>query len=135
MKNIERKINLSLVILIALTVGGCAQYMKWQPVIDPYGDPRGQFIQQDMNECRWIAERASGGGVNSTALDAAVGALGGAAAGAAGGMLLGNPAIGAAVGAAAGGFGGGAYGGIDSDNIFKSAFKNCLRNRGHRPVN
>jgi hypothetical protein len=42
--------------------------------------------------------------------------------------------MGAAIGAAAGGFGGGAYEGFATNADFKSAFDQCLRERGHQVI-
>lgn len=124
-----------LIIIATVNFSGCAQYGGYRPTVDTYTDPNAYNLNQDTAACRQLAEQASGGGVTSTLVDAGVGALIGAAGGAVVGAFTGNPGAGAGIGAAAGGFGGGAYGGLDSNEKFKSAYRNCMRNRGHNVVN
>lgn len=114
-----------------IVLSGCASQSGWTPTIDTYGDPRAQYLTQDQNECRAIAQRASGYTPQEVAKGAVVGGLLGAAAGAAIGAALGNPGKGAAVGAATGGFGGGTRQGMEAEARYKQVFRNCMRNRGH----
>lgn len=112
-------------------LSGCASQTGWTPTVDPYGDPNAYRLSQDQAECQQLAERASGGLAEETAKGVGVGALLGAASGAAIGAISGNPATGAAIGATAGGFGGGAKQGFQSEDQYKRAYINCMRNRGH----
>jgi len=114
-----------------IVFSGCASQSGWTPTVDTYGDPRAQYLTQDENECRAIAQRASGYTPQEVAKGAVVGGLLGAAAGAAIGAALGNPGKGAAVGAATGGFGGGTSQGMGAEARYKQVFRNCMRNRGH----
>ncbi len=125
----HKSIPFTLSALIALS--GCASQSGWTPTVDTYGDPRAQYITQDENECRAIAQRASGYTPQEVAKGTVVGGLLGAAAGAAIGAALGSPGKGAAVGAAAGGFGGGTRQGMQAEARYKQVFRNCMRNRGH----
>ena len=93
-------------------------------------------LNRAMVECRQLAQQSIGGG--GTAGNTAMGALGGAALGAAGGAIIGaftgSAGTGAALGAATGGVAGGAYKGIESEDAYKRAYSNCLRNRGFKVV-
>lgn len=113
----------------------CAQMTSYQPTVDPYGDPNAYRLNQDMQECQQLASHASGGTAKETAIGAGVGGLIGAGGGAALGAIMGNPGTGAAIGAAVGGIGGAAKQGIQSDDRYKNAYNNCLRQRGHKLVN
>lgn len=124
-----------LLITSGLLLSACASQTGWTPTVDPYNDRNAYRINQDMAECKQLASHASGGSVKETATGAAVGGLIGAAGGAALGAIAGNPGTGAAIGAAAGGIGGGAKQGIQSDDQYKRAFNNCMRQRGHNIVN
>ncbi len=122
------------IILGAFYFSGCATQGGYQPTVDPYGDPRSDRIGQDLYECRSLALQASGGTAQNTARGTIIGGMIGAAAGAAIGAATGNPGTGAAIGAAAGGFGGGAREGFSSEDRFKYAYRNCMRNRGHNVI-
>lgn len=120
-----------------LSLSGCATRMgNWTPTVDPYRDPEAEHIEQDLYDCQQLADQAAGNGlVGDTAEGIGIGALIGAAGGAAIGAIVGNPATGAAIGAAAGGISGGSSGGFRSDEEYKSAFRSCMRQRGHRVIN
>lgn len=122
-------------VAVALGLGSCAQYTEWTPTVDTYNDPNAQHISRDMQDCKYLAKQASGGGVTETAKGTAVGGLVGAAAGAAIGAVAGSPGTGAAVGAAAGGIGTGAYKAASSEEDYKNAYIRCLKDRGHRVLN
>lgn len=124
-----------LLVASTLLLSACASQTGWTPTVDPYNDRNAYRINQDMAECKQLAGQASGGSVKETATGAAVGGLIGAAGGAALGAIVGNPGTGAAIGAAAGGIGGGAKQGLQSDDQYKRAFNNCMRQRGHNIVN
>lgn len=115
----------------ALLVSACASQSNWAPTVDPYGDPNAHRLNQDLEECRLLAQQASGSTVQETAKGTAVGALIGAASGAALGAISGNPGTGAAYGATAGGIGGGVKQGFGTEGTYKSAYDSCMRHRGH----
>lgn len=123
-----------ILVVLALSLSGCATYSGWQPVVDSHNDPNAAAIPQDTRECEMLAKEAGSAGTE-TAKGAAVGGLLGAATGAAIGAVTGSPGAGAAIGAASGGIGGGAYQGISADEQYKRAFINCMRNRGHNVIN
>jgi len=124
-------ISLTIILFLALLASGCASMSGWQPTVDPYGDPNPSRIQFDIQECASLA-KDNAHATKDTLIGAGVGALVGGAGGAALGAVVGNPAGGAALGAAALGFGGGAYKGFTSDQEYQTAYRNCLRNRGHK---
>ena len=119
---------------LALALAGCVNQNTWTPTVDTYGDPNAWRLSQDEAQCRQLAMQSSGGSVKKTAEGVGIGGLLGAAAGAAIGAGAGSPGMGAAIGAAAGGFGGGAYEGFDTSAAFKTAFNQCLSERGHRVI-
>ena len=125
-------------VVLALCSGvlfGCASRSTWTPVVDTYGSERAQYLTRDLEDCRALAQRASGGAVEQTAKGTALGGAIGAATGAAIGAIVGAPGRGAAIGATLGGVGGGAQSASQSDAEFRRAFSNCLRERGHRVIN
>ena len=122
--------------LSAFILFGCsAQSTGWRPTVDTTGSPRAQYLTQDERECEALARQAAGSTPGETARGAGFGALGGAAAGSIIGAIAGNAGMGAAIGATTGALGGGAFRGISSDQQFRSAFTNCMRQRGHRVIN
>ena len=129
--------SISISILSAsLLLTACASQTDWTPTVDPYSNTANNSrLNQDMADCRQIALQASGGTPTETAKGAAVGGLLGAATGAAIGAIAGNAGKGAAIGATAGVVGGGTKQGIQAEDVYKRAYSNCLRNRGHSVVN
>ena len=119
-----------ILIIALLAITGCAQTTGYRPVIDTYGDQRTMYLQQDLAECKQIANQSSV--AKGIAADGLTGALIGGAGGAALGALIGNPATGAAAGATVLGISGAAKGGIEANDTYKRIYRNCLRNRGHR---
>ncbi|MDD4913796.1 MAG: hypothetical protein PHW13_01990 [Methylococcales bacterium] len=119
----------------SLLLSACASQTGWTPTLDTYNDQNAAHLQQDMAECQQLAQQASGGTAEQTAIGAGVGGLLGAAGGAALGAALGNAGTGAALGAAAGGLGGAAKQGLGSEDTYKQAYRNCLRGRGHNVIN
>lgn len=111
--------------------GGMQNFGAPTAAVDPANDPNAYRLQQDMYECRQIAEQGSGGTLMSGAKGAAIGGLVGAAGGAAIGAIAGSPGTGAAIGATAGALGGGAQQGYSAHSDKNRIYKNCLRNRGH----
>ena len=87
---------------MSLVLSACYSLGGYQPTVDAYGDKNAYRINQDMAECRQLAEQAAGGGTGKeTLIGDGVGGLIGAAAGAAIGAAAGNPGMGAAIGAGA----------------------------------
>lgn len=128
------KLSLTSIFATALVLTGCATATGWTPTVDTYNDRNAYRLNQDMQECQQLASQ-SASTVKDTATGAAVGGLVGAAGGAAIGAITGDPGKGAAIGAAAGGIGGAAQQGIHSNDGYKNAYRNCLRQRGHNVVN
>ena len=129
------KVRLTAVLGVAL-MWGTAAHAQWQPTIDTYGSSRAQYVTRDMEQCRALAQGAQGGSAAQQGVRGAVtGGLVGAAGGAAIGAALGNAGRGAAVGAAAGGIGRGVGQASQSEQAFRRAFSNCMRQRGHRVLN
>lgn len=119
--------------MFLIVLGGCATYGGYQPTIDSYNDPNRTNIQQDLADCKALAQQSGSTGTEAVKGGAVGGLLGGAA-GAAIGAVVGNPGAGAAMGAAAGGIGGAASTGVNADNQYKRAYNNCMRNRGHNVI-
>jgi len=119
---------------ITLLVSGCAAQTGWTPTVDSYGDTRTQYISQDREECDRLARQG-----NDTVRKGTVGALGGgalgAATGAAIGALSGHAGRGAALGGVIGGIGGAAHQASGANSHYKTAYINCMRNRGHNVIN
>jgi outer membrane lipoprotein SlyB len=131
----KKTVGSAAIAVLALGLGGCAQYTGWTPTVDSYNDPNAQYLSRDMQDCKYLAEHASGGGATQAAMGTAIGGLVGAAAGAAIGAAVGAPGTGAAIGAAAGGIGTGAYKGTSSEDDYKTSYIRCMKNRGHNVVN
>lgn len=129
-----KTLKISTVLVGGVLLSACASQTGWTPTVDPYNDPNAYRINQDMAECRQLAESASGGTAKEAAIGAGVGGLVGAAGGAVVGAFTGNPGAGAAIGAAAGGFGGAAKQGFSAEDKYKSAYNNCMSGRGHRVI-
>jgi len=130
----HKKLLLTLGSLLLLAAG-CASQSGWQPVVDPYNDPRAAYINQDLVECKMLAQRVSGYTPGEAIKGGLIGGAIGAASGAAIGAAVGAPGKGAAIGAAAGGIGGGTYKGMDAETAYKNAYIRCMRQRGHRVLN
>lgn len=120
---------------LTMFAAGCAAQQPWQPTVDTFGSSRAQYVSRDTEECRQLAFQVSGNSTNQAVRGAATGGLVGAASGAALGAAFGNAGRGAAVGAAAGGIGLGAARASQSEQAFRQAYVNCMRQRGHRVVN
>ncbi len=127
--------TLTVIVISAVIMTGCASQGNWSPTIDPHGDPNAANIGRDKVECRQLAKSAAGSTAGKTGKGALIGGAIGAAAGAAIGATVGSPGTGAMIGAAAGGIGGGAHQGLGAEGNYKKAFINCMRNRGHKVVN
>src|SRR5262245_18466611 len=124
-------------LLATLGAAGCAEYGGYRPTVDTYNDPNAQNVSRDEADCRELARQASGGTAAQAATGGLVGGLIGAASGAAIGAAAGggrDAGRGAAIGGAAGGLGAGTYKGIEADSNYKSAFRNCMRNRGYNGI-
>jgi outer membrane lipoprotein SlyB len=130
-----KKLKTSMIIVTALMLSACYSQGGYTPTVDTYNNPNAYRINQDMEECRQLAQHSSGGStVKETAIGAGVGGLIGAAGGAVVGAFTGNPAAGAAIGAAAGGFGGAAKQGFTSEDRFRNAYNQCMSGRGHNVI-
>jgi hypothetical protein len=128
---------------LALALGACASGPE--PVL--YPNERLQAVgaaqaEQDIAECRALAEGAGASeGADTTeraaGSTAAGGAVGGAT-GAVGGAILGRPGTGAAVGAATGATAGLMRsifsGGSGPSAAYRNVVDRCLRERGYEPV-
>lgn len=124
------------IVFASILLSACYSYTDWTPTVDTYANTANNSrLNQDMAECKQIALQASGGTATESAKGAAVGGLLGAASGAAIGAIAGNAGTGAAIGATAGGLGGATKQGLDSEEVYKRSYSNCLRNRGHSVVN
>ena len=120
--------------LMTLTVG-CVTQQPWRPTVDTFEGTRNQYLSRDMEECRALAYQVSGHAPTEAVRAAATWGLVGAAAGAGIGAAFGNAGRGAAVGAAAGGIGMGARRASQTEEQFRRAYVNCMRQRGHTVVN
>lgn len=121
-------------IILAASLAGCASQSNWQPTIDAASDPHAHKIGQDLYECKQLADQASESN-DTVAEDTGIGAVGGAAGGALLGAIAGGPATGAAIGAVTGtglGLGGGV---LSANSKYKSAYVNCMKQRGHPVIN
>jgi len=121
--------------VVWLLAAGCASQTGWQPVVDPYNDPRAAYINQDLAECKVLAQRVSGYTPEEVIKGGLIGGAIGAASGAAIGAAVGSPGSGAAIGAATGGTSGGFYKGMDAETAYKNAYIRCMRGRGHNVLN
>ena len=122
-------------VLSVLLLAGCASQSQWSPTVDTYGNSRAQYLSQDMEQCRALARNASGDTTDQTVRGAGFGAMAGAAGGALIGTMVGRPGRGAVLGAAAGAAGGGVAGNTQTEQQFRRAFSNCMRERGHNVIN
>jgi Glycine-zipper domain len=133
----------ALLALAALALGGCSSGPR--PVLYPNEQLQvmGQAqAEQDIAECRALAESAGASEGTSDARraagsTAAGGAMGGAT-GAVGGAILGRPGTGAAVGAATGATAGLMRsifsGGSGPSAAYRNVVDRCLRERGYEPM-
>jgi hypothetical protein len=128
---------------LALALGACSSAPE--PIL--YPNERLQAVgetqaEQDIAECRQIADNAgaaagTSGARRAAGSTAAGGALGGAT-GAVGGAILGAPGTGAAVGAATGATAGLLRsmfrGGSGPSAAYRNVVDRCLRERGYEPM-
>ena len=74
---------------------GCASLTNWTPTVDPHNDPNAANIEKDLSECKVLAKKVTGGGLEEgatlgaglAAVGAGVGASVGGSVGAAAGLL------------------------------------------------
>ena len=130
--------NRHFLVIIALCFGllmvGCASMTNWTPTVDPHNDPHAADIETDLAECKTLANKVTGGGVEEGVKYGAIGAGLGAAVGAVLGSFYGDAGGGAAIGAAAAGGAGAAGGGLHGEMTYKQAYINCVAMRGHRII-
>ncbi|HEX9898804.1 MAG TPA: glycine zipper family protein, partial [Candidatus Methylomirabilis sp.] len=119
----------------ALWLGGCASYGGWEPTVDPRAGTNQETLNRDLNECKELASKASGGTATEAAKGTGVGAVVGAATGAVIGAVGGHAGSGAALGAAIGGTGGGVHQGLSAEQQYKRSYSRCMEGRGHRVIN
>jgi outer membrane lipoprotein SlyB len=117
-----------------LLMSGCASMTDWTPTVDPYNDPNAANIETDLVECKTLANKVTGGGVEEGVKYGAIGAGVGAAVGAVLGSLYGDAGSGAAMGAGMAGGVGAAGGGLHGEMTYKQAYINCVAMRGHRII-
>ncbi len=129
--NMKRMLAIGGFVMLLLATG-CASQSGWTPTVDTYNDPNVARLNQDIVECKALAQRVSGYTPREVGEGAIVGGAIGAATGAAIGAVFGSPGKGAAVGAAAAGIGGGTYKGLEAEAKYKRAYSDCLRSRGHK---
>lgn len=121
------------IILASIIIStGCTSMTGYQPTVDAYNDKNKAYIESDTQECKALADQASGGVFKQSGIGMGLGALAGAAAGAVAGAMAGDPATGAMIGGASGGLGGAGWQGYESDIKYKRAFDECMYGRGHR---
>ena len=128
------KLRTSIIFISTLVLSACYSQGGYTPTVDSYNNPNAYRINQDIAECKQLANRSSGGTLKESAIGAGVGGLIGAAGGAVVGAFTGNPGKGAAIGAAAGGFGGAAKQGFSAEDRFKNAYNQCMSSRGHNVI-
>jgi outer membrane lipoprotein SlyB len=122
-------------LVVFIFLSACASKTGWEPTVDPHNDPNPDLIAAHTEECRQLADKASGGTLTQAGVGTAVGAGIGAVVGAVIGAVSGNAGGGAATGAAVGGTGAGVSSGAQAEAVYKDAFKRCMQNRGHRLLN
>ncbi|MEA2078927.1 MAG: hypothetical protein U9P00_03560 [Pseudomonadota bacterium] len=116
-------------------LSGCATQGGWSPTVDTYGDSRAEYITHDKVECQQLAQQTSGNPTEKAAVGGLAGGALGAATGAAIGAITGNAGKGAAIGGVAGGIGGGVHQASSANTQYKTAYINCMGNRGHKVIN
>lgn len=124
-------------LLFAAIFSGCAGVSKWEPTLNTKPDKNTSSIEQDVADCRFLADQAAGWAVEGVE-GALVAGAGGAAEGAVIGALVagaGGAGAAAAAGAPIGAIAGLWWSEYEANNEFKHAFVNCLYQRGHFPVN
>lgn len=122
--------------MMALLVG-CAGATRWEPTLNTPVDKNAAKADQDLAECKVLADKAAGW-LQEGAEGTVVSAAGGAAEGAVIGALIsgaGGAGVAAAAGAPIGAIAGLWYSGYESDLTYKRSYSNCLFQRGHFPIN
>ncbi len=134
-----KKIALPVVILLALTLIGCASSQR--PVLYPNNHMRmvgNAQAERDIEDCMQMAEAHVKRNQDSKVAEGAVrGGAVGAATGAAVGAVTGNFGRGLAAGAAGGAAGGATHGlfkAAEPSPVFKNFVNRCLREKGYEPI-
>lgn len=125
------------ILFVALIMTGCASVSKWEPTLNAKVDKNSNSAEQDVLECRVLADKAAGW-VSEGVEGALVSGAGGAAEGAVIGALVsgaGGAGVAAAAGAPIGAIAGLWWSEYEANLEFKRAFSNCLWQRGHPVVN
>lgn len=131
----QRKGRLAVIFSTFFLLAGCAGQSSWSPTVDTYGDPRAEYITQDRVECQQLARQASGDPAEKAAVGGLAGGALGAATGAAIGAVSGSAGRGAALGGVVGGIGGSVHQASSANTGYRTAYTNCMRNRGHNVIN
>ena len=114
---------------------GCASLTDWTPTVDPHNDPNAANIEKDLSECKVLAKKVTGGGLEEGAtLGAGLGVVGIGIGAVIGSYYYGDAGSGAAIGGAIGGGSGIVAGGIHGEMTYKQAYINCVSMRGHRII-
>jgi fermentation-respiration switch protein FrsA (DUF1100 family) len=103
-----------------------SQLTGWQPALDHMTDKQPGLIAKNMRECQIVAAAYTGIGAD----EVLYGLGGGATLGAVAGLGIAS-APGTAIGSALGGM----SALFNSGEIYRQVFSNCLRGRGHLPLN
>lgn len=131
----KRYFILVIVLCFWISMSACASITDWTPTVDPHNDPNAANIEKDLAECKTLANKVTGGGVEEGVKYGSIGAGLGAAVGAVlGSIYYGDAGSGAAIGAATAGGAGAAAGGLHGEMNYKQAYINCVAMRGHRVI-
>jgi len=131
----DRHLSLVLIFVSGIAMSGCASMTNWTPTVDPHNDPNAANIEQDLTECKELAKKVTGGGVEEgLGLGAGLAAVGAGIGAVIGSVSFGDAGGGAAIGAAIGGGSGVAAGGLHGEMTYKQAYINCVAMRGHRVI-
>lgn len=130
----KRYFILVIVLCFWISMSACASITDWTPTVDPHNDPNAANIETDLAECKTLANKVTGGGVEEGVKYGAIGAGLGAAVGAVLGSFYGDAGSGAAIGAGMAGGAGAAGGGLHGEMTYKQAYINCVAMRGHRVI-
>ena len=123
-----------IIFMVSMLVG-CASVSRWEPTLNTMPNKNAANAEKDLAECRVLADKAAGFG-----MEGVEGAVGGAAGGAAEGAIIGAMIGGsagpvAAIAAPMGGIAGLWYSEYEANLVFKRAYSNCLFQRGQFPIN
>lgn len=133
----EIKMKYITTMILSILLLGCSTVTRWEPTMNTVPDKNVSSLNQDVADCRVLADNAAGW-LSEGATGALISGAGGAAEGAVIGALIsgaGGAGVAAAAGAPIGAIAGLWYSEYEANLTFKRAFSNCLYQRGHYPVN